>query len=88
MPIILKSSVPLTNQRKILSTLILINTVNSANTTRSPLENVTITTPRPSTAESASPTVSPTTEEEPESPEVEQHSSMTIFFILLVVGKL
>ena len=35
------------------------------------------------------PTISSTTEPDqvPESPEVEQHSSMTIFFILLVVGK-
>ena len=43
------------------------------------------TTPAPVTTQLATTTVAPT-EEVPEPPEVEQHSSMTIFFILLVVG--
>lgn len=43
------------------------------------------TTPAPVTTQPATTTVAPA-EEVPEPPEVEQHSSMTIFFILLVVG--
>lgn len=47
------------------------------NATASPLPVLTTKTP-PTTIQPA--------EEIPEPPEVEQHSSMTIFFILLVVG--
>jgi len=43
------------------------------------------TTPSPVTTQLPTTTVAPA-EEVPEPPEVEQHSSMTIFFILLVVG--
>ena len=42
------------------------------------------TTPAPVTTQLATTTVAPA-EEVPEPPEVEQHSSMTIFFILLVL---
>lgn len=43
------------------------------------------TTPSPVTTQLPTTTVAQA-EEVPEPPEVEQHSSMTIFFILLVVG--
>ena len=46
---------------------------------------VNSTTHAPVTTELPTTTVAPA-EEVPEPPEVEQHSSMTIFFILLVVG--
>ena len=60
--------------------------IYSVNGTKGPPKNATspTVTPMPST------TMASTTEsleEEPVSPEEEQHSSMTIFFILLVVGK-
>lgn len=44
------------------------------------------TTTPPVTTTKLPPTTVAPIEEKPESPEVEQHSSMTIFFILLVVG--
>ena len=47
-----------------------------------------VTTMPPATTTEIPPTTEVPGEEKPESPEVEQQGSMTIFFILLVVGML
>ncbi|XP_020614888.1 sodium/hydrogen exchanger 8-like [Orbicella faveolata] len=60
---------------------------NSSSGTRNTTEPAMVngTTPSPVTTQLPTTTVAPA-EEVPEPPEVEQHSSMTIFFILLVVA--
>ena len=61
-----------------------ISILSKKNTTD--LASVNGTTPAPLTTQPPTTATVAPAEEIPEPPEVEQHSSMTIFFILLVVG--
>jgi len=71
------------NCRSIYQHLTVHTYLSTKNKTEPAMAN--ITTPSPVTTQPPTTTIAPA-EEVPESPEVEKQSSMTIFFILLVVG--